>query len=478
MTYQDLQNNLRDDEDSFIEPDVMPVLSSGSLSDGITKRKRPKKTSRNVVDWLSGPKGLLLGVGLGLGLALGAQKLLSINASRETAPLAKTTVAASATVTTVRSQSTSIRQTIETNGTVEAFDLLSVSPRASGLQIQSVNVREGDRVTAGQVLAVLDDSVLRSQIEQARAQVSAANATVEQRRAEAAQAQASLAEARENFDRYNSLFEQGAISAESLTERRTEVATSEQTVGAQQAAITSAQASVRSAEADVARLETQLDQTLVIAPSDGVIAERAATVGDTASTGTPLFKLISNDKLELAVEIPQTQMAKIAPGTPVQISSNSDANLQLQGFVRSIDPTVDAQTRKATIKVELPGSDRLRPGMFLQAAIVTGTREGVTVPAEAVLPQSSGGFVVYQLAANGTVKAQAVQTGKQIPASGSKPAQIEIVSGLQADVPVVLEGASYVQDGDLVNVVSGNSSGIVPKNSSGVVPKNSAEGSN
>jgi RND family efflux transporter MFP subunit len=363
----------------------------------------------------------------------------------------------SATVTTVRSQSIPVRQTIETNGTVEAFDLLSVSPRASGLQIRSVNVREGDRVNAGQVLAVLDDSVLRSQIDQARAQVSSAIATVQQRSAEAAQAEASLAEARENLERYNSLFNQGAVSAETLTERRTAVATAEQTVGAQQAAIASAEASVRSAEAEVNRLETQLDQTLVVAPSDGVIAERVATVGDVASAGTPLFKIISGDQLELAVKVPQTQIAQIEPGTPVQISSSADANLQLQGFVRSIDPTVDTQTRESTVNVGLPGSDRIRPGMFLQAAIVTGTRQGVAVPAAAVLPQSSGGFVVYQLDADGTVSAQSVETGEQIPAEGDRPAQIEIVSGLQADVSVVLEGASYVQDGDLVKVVSEDS---------------------
>ena len=492
MTYPDLQNNYRDDEDSSIEPDVVPISSSNGLADGVVERQKPKRPARNLADWVSGPRGLLLGLGLGLGLALAGQKLLSTAASRGGAAPAEPEAVASATVTTVRSRSTSIRQTIETNGTVEAFDLLSVSPRASGLQIQSVNVREGDRVTAGQVLAVLDDSVLRSQIEQARAQVSAEIATVEQKRAEAAQAQAALAEARENFERYNSLFEQGAISAESLTEKRTELTTAEQTVGAQQAAISSAQASVRSAEAEVNRLETQIDQTLVIAPSDGVIAEKAATVGDTASTGTPLFKLISNDELELAVEIPQTQMAKVTLGTPVQISSNSDANLQLQGFVRSIDPTVDAQTRKATVNVGLPGSDRLRPGMFLQAAIVIGTREGVTVPAEAVLPQSSGGFVVYRLASDGTVRAQVVSIGEQIPANGSEPAQTEIVSGLQANVPVVLEGASYVQDGDLVNVVANdgvsnspgsNSSGTAPENdSSGDSPENSPkdrlEGSN
>lgn len=461
MTYQNLQDDFQDNENSSELPRVIPVLESSGVSDGVDRAKRsPNETSSNRVGgWLSGPKGLLLGLGLGLGLAFVGQRVLSAVSSRGSAPLAETEAVASATVTTVRSQSIPIRQTIETNGTVEAFDLLSVSPRASGLQIQSVNVREGDRVSAGQVLAVLDDSVLRSQIDQARAQVSAAIANVEQRRAEAAQAQASLTSARESFERYNSLFEQGAISAETLRERRTAVDTAEQTVGADRAAIASAEASVRSAQAEVNRLETQLDQTQVIAPSDGVIAEKTATVGDVASTGTPLFQLISGDELELAVKIPQTQMAKVTPGTPVQISSNSDADLQLQGFVRSIDPTIDAQTREATVNVGLPGSDRIRPGMFLQAAIVTGTRQGVAVPAAAVLPQSSGGFVVYQLAADGTVRSQSVETGEQIPAAGDRSAQIEIISGLQADVPVVLEGASYVQDGDLVKVVSEDSFG-------------------
>ncbi|MEM8503594.1 MAG: efflux RND transporter periplasmic adaptor subunit [Cyanobacteria bacterium P01_D01_bin.1] len=463
MTYQKLQDDFQDNEDGSEQPRIVPILESSSVSNAVTQGKEGGRShpTGGIGDWFSGPKGTLIGLGLGLGLAFAGQRILSIAGNRGSAPLAEVEAVASATVTTVRSQSISIRQTITTNGTVEAFDLLSVSPRANGLQIRSVNVREGDRVNAGQTLAVLDDSVLRSQIDQAEAQVSAAIATVQQRSAEAAQAEASLAEAQENLERYSSLFDQGAISAETLTERRTEVTTAEQTVGAQRASIASAEASVRSAQAEVNRLETQLDQTLVIAPSDGVIAERSATIGDVASVGTPLFKLISGDELELAVKIPQTQMARVSLETPVQISSNSDADLQLQGFVRSIDPIIDEQTREATVNVGLPGSDRIRPGMFLQAAIVTGTRTGVAVPAEAVLPQSSGGFVVYQLsennAGNGTVRAQSVEIGEQIPASGGRPAQTEIVSGLQADVPVVLEGASYVQDGDLVKVVSADS---------------------
>ncbi|MEL7492395.1 MAG: efflux RND transporter periplasmic adaptor subunit [Cyanobacteria bacterium J06554_11] len=465
MTYQ----NLQDSEDNSIESvlggsgsgpassdnqiSLDPTSSNSITSNSIALKGSAKK--RSLSDWVSGPRGLLLGLALGLGLALLATRL---SAQRTAAPAdtpADIAQVSSATVTTARAQTASVQQTIETNGTVEAFDLLAIAPQANGLQIRSVNVREGDRVVAGEVLAVLDDSVLRSQIEQAEAQVNAALADVAQEKAQAEQARASLTADRENLSRYESLFARGAISAEELTSRRTQVATAEQTVGSARAAIESAEATVRSRQADVARLMTQLDQTLVIAPSNGIVAEKTATVGAAASTGTPLFEIIDGEQLELAVKIPQTQMAKVSPGTTVQITSDSDANLQLQGTVRSIDPVVDPQTRQATVKIGLPGSDRLRPGMFLQAAIVTGSRQGVTVPAEAVLPQSSGGFVVYTLNSDGTVKANAVEVGDRIPAEGDTPATIEIISGLQANTPVVVEGASYVQDGDAVTVVSG-----------------------
>ena len=442
MTYQNVENS--------DETQLSTNISSGDfLPDNSLKDK-----SRN---WLGGTNGLLIGLVLGLGLAFIGARVGGMRGEAPAADGGAVEAVASATVTTVRAEESPIRQTITTNGTVEAFDLLSVAPRVSGLQIQAVNVREGDRVSAGQVLAVLDDAVLRSQIAQADAQVNSAQAQVAQLEAQAAQAEASLAEARENFERYSALFDQGAISEEALTSRRTQVATAEQTVAAAYASVESAQATVRSAQAEVTRLGTQLDQTLVLAPESGVIAEKIATVGDTSSTGDALFRIISGDQLELAVKVPQSQLAQINVGTPVQIRSSSDQNLQLQGSVRSIDPTVDSQTRQATVKVGLPGSDRIRPGMFLQAAIVTGSRQGVVIPAEALLPQSDGKFVVYTLGSGSeggkpTVRARSVDVGDRIPATEDEPAKIEITNGLEANTPVVVEGASYLQDGDAVDV--------------------------
>ncbi|MGB3299703.1 MAG: efflux RND transporter periplasmic adaptor subunit, partial [Phormidesmis sp.] len=408
MTYQDIHDN-----------EELPVRSqniSGKASGDRAIELIPPSGGKS--GWLSGPKGLLIGLVMGLGLAFGGARLAQQRSASEPAPPIANTPVASASVTTARAKGAPIKETITASGTVQAFDLLSVSPRASGLQIQSVTVREGDRVSQGQVLAVLDDSVLQAQLEQAKAQVSAAQAQVAQEEAAAAQSRATAAEAQEKYGRYASLYKQGAISQEELATRRTQLATASEAVGSSTAAIDSAEATVRSRQAEVSQLMTQLDQTQVLAPASGIIAEKNATVGDTAAAGTPMFKIISGDQLELALSIPQTQLSKVGVGAAVQVSSSADPNLQLQGSVRSIDPVVDAQSRKATVKVSLPGSDRLRPGMFLQAAIVTGSREGVVVPAEAVLPQSGGGFVVYTLNADGMVKANAVEVGERSPAAG------------------------------------------------------------
>ncbi len=465
MTYQDTQGSSTQGPKSNQDNSLTPSLPLNSIA---AKRsptkakgsaKRSAKPWEKGAGWLSGPRGLLVGLGLGLGLALLASQLMS----RETAPGADappTEQVASASVTVVRSQTAPVTQTLTTQGTVEAFDLLSVSPRASGLQIQAVNVRDGDYVQANQVLAVLDDSVLQADIDQAEAQVVSAQAQVAQAQAQAAQARAASAEAQDSFNRYSTLFNRGAISEEEVSSRRTELTTAEQSVGAALAAVESAQAIVSSRQADVDRAVTRLQQTQVLAPTSGVITERSATVGDVAAAGTPLFKIISGDQLEISVQVPQTQLAQINIGTPVSITSSSDSAVRLQGSVRSIDPTLNA-TREATIKVGIAEdgtaagsrSAQLRPGMFLTVDIVTGSRQGVVVPAEAVLPQADGRSLVYVLNADNTVSAQPVEVGDRISGQNSAN-QLEIIRGLQANVPVIVEGASYLQDGDQVNVAS------------------------
>ena len=395
-----------------------------------------------------------MGLVLGLAVAFIGGRLAPQPAA-ETEPPTETSTQASASVTTQQAQRATVNRTLTATGTVQPFDLLQIKPQASGLQVLDLRVRKGDRVSQGQVLAVLDDAVLQAQLQEARADLVQSQAQVVQRQAGLGQSEARLAEAEEAFENYQNLFDRGAISQEQLTSRRTQVLTTREDRAVAVANIQSAEATVASRQADIDRIQAQLSQTVVRAPANGTIAERTATIGDTASTGAALFTLIQDDLLELQVEMPQAQLAQVSVGAPVDITSATDSALSLQGSVRDIDPLVDPQTRQATVNISLASGERLRTGMFLQAGIVIDEAEAVVIPAGALVPQADDSFVAYTLGDDSTVQATTVEVGKRIAAEGDQPARVEILSGLTVGDSVVVKGASYLQSGDTVNVVEG-----------------------
>lgn len=411
----------------------------------------PSRASKRDSGLLSGSRGVLVGLGLGAVLTFVGLQFTKPAADDSASVPGETEQVASQTVTASRVQEIPINQTLSATGTVEATDLLPIAPRASGLQVQQVLIEEGDAVQAGQTLAVLDDTVLQSQIRQAEAQIESAQAGVRQRQAALGQAQASQAEAQRNLNRYQSLANEGAISRETLDSKVTAAATAQESVSLAQADIANAEASVRSAEANLAQLRSQLDQTLVVAPADGIIAEKNARVGNVSSASDPLFTLIRDDLIELQVQIPQTDLAQVRMGAPVKITSSSDRRIQLEGRVREIAPLVDADTREATVKISLPSSDLLRPGMFLTAQIVTEQGRGFAIPSEAVIADSSGASFVYVLDADNVAERRQIEVGARLP-QGDNEAQIEVLSGLDTGDLVVTKGAGYVQDGDRVRV--------------------------
>lgn len=415
----------------------------------------------------SGMGGVGLGVLLGIGFSLGAGRLLSRPATAPSAPAERAAAETATSVAVQQLQTTSIQRSLQATGTVQAFDLLQISPQVNGLQVREVRVREGDQVTTGQVLAVLDDAVLRTQLAQAQANYAQAEAQVVQEQAEQAQAEANAAEAQENFNRYQTLHTQGAISAEELNSRRTQSITAREAVGVAQAAVQSAQAAVNSRGAEIERLETELAQTVVTSPANGQIAERQATVGDTSLTGTPLFTMVQDGLLELVVDLPQRQLSAVTIGTPVTITSSTNGQIRLSGSVRSIDPQIDQQTRQAAVHVSLSANVQLRTGMFLQAEFMTGQRTGTVLPATAVMPQSNDSSQVFILSEDETAEPVLVTVGARLSATPNQPERLEILSGLNAGDQVIVEGASYLQPGDPVSVVSSPFTETSPGLSSG-----------
>ncbi|MFN6566045.1 efflux RND transporter periplasmic adaptor subunit [Dendronalium sp. ChiSLP03b] len=460
---------------------------------------------------------LFAGTGLGIAIALGSMGILNYLPARQQTAVANKAapkVNPAMTVTIASVEKTRVTRTLNTTGTVAARDLIPVLPQANGLQIKIIpeDIKEGTFVKKGQVLAILDDSILQAQISQAKADVESKQADVasklaeqasklattvsnqaivQQKKADLAQSQARLEEAQKNFQRYQKLARAGAISQQELDTRSYTVKTAieavrlaeenvrgaKANVGSAQANITSAEANVNKAKADVRssvakvqQLQAQLGQTVVRAPVSGIVAEKLARVGDV--TGVPpqtqvgtiiggtqkLFSIIRDERLELQAKIPEIQLPQVEVGASVQITSDLDNRIQLQGRVKDIQPLVNDKRREATIKIDLPPTDLLKPGMFARAAITTNTTIGMTVPQKAVQPQPDGSAILFTLSDEDIVHTQTVEVGEPID-----DGRVEIKSGLQLSdalgqdvsrLRVVVDGAGYLKDGDKVRVVT------------------------
>ena len=478
--------------------------------------------------WLSGSKGLLLGIVLGISLSLVTGKLLGASRSKPSSqsnPSVVTNQASAQTVTVETVASTQVSRTLEATGTVAAVELIPVMSQATGLQIRDILVDEGDLVQEGQLLARLDDSTLQARLAQAKASIAEseailaelkAGARLEERRqakarlaqvearlreaqasiprriqqataqVQAAQAQFELAKSR--YQSYQNLVTTGAVAQDqfnqilsqynsakaNLLEAQERLNQAKNTntpeIEQLQAAVTEAseqlaqlqagnrpeviaQATARLAQrkADLQLVSAQLKDTRVVAPRSGIIAVRKAKIGDITSSSEQLFQIIENGSLELLLKVPETQLNKIKITQTVKITSDADSSLSLVGKVKEIAPIVDEDSRQATVKVSLPKTDFLRPGMFVRGVIITAADRGLAIPTKAVLPQADGSTIIYRLGENNLVEARIVTTGAILP--GEK---IEIKSGLGVDERVVVKGAAYLKNGDRVSVVNSN----------------------
>ncbi|WP_446343123.1 efflux RND transporter periplasmic adaptor subunit [Coleofasciculus sp. F4-SAH-05] len=439
--------------------------------------------------WLSGGKGLFLGIGIGVLLALGATRLVS--SQQSDAPTAEPPVATSSapsqSVTVAQVISESVSRSLDATGSSAAFEMNPVMSQATGLQIQQVLVEEGQVVKAGQLLARLDNSVLQAQLNQAQASVAQAEARLAELRAGSrseeiarakevvssaesavAAAESDLELAITRVDRNKKLQAEGAIARDRLDEvynqerssrsqleqaqarlREAKQQLAQLQAGPRREVITQAEAQLAQAQAQVQSTIAQLNNTRILAPVSGKIAERNARVGNVTSGSQTLFKIIENGRLELIANVPETQLPQIQPGQSVTITSDADSSLQLSGKVREIDPMIDEASRQAQVKIDLPASATLKPGMFLRASITTSAAQGLTLPAKAILPQSDGSAIAYIVQPDNTVKAQPVEVGELLGDN-----RVEIKSGLSVGDRVVVKGAAYLKDGDTVEVVN------------------------
>lgn len=320
------------------------------------------------------------------------------------------------TVTVTQPQKVDIASTVNANGSIAAWQEASVGSEANGWRLAEVKANVGDVVRRGQVLASFTNEM--------------ANAEAAQGQAAVAEAEATLAEAAANAQRARELQTTGALSAQQIAQYLTAERTAQARLDALRAA-----AKVQ---------QIRLAQTRVLAPDDGVISARSATVGAVVPAGQELFRLIRQGRLEWRAEVAAAELAGLKPGQNVKVTPAGGSTVT--GKLRMLAPTVDAATRNGLVYVDLPQPGGARAGMFARGEFVVGSSSALTLPATAVLLRDGFAYV-FQVGTDQKVTRVKVNVGRRV---GER---IEITGGLDAAARVVASGAGFLTDGDLVRVV-------------------------
>ncbi|RYF34993.1 MAG: efflux RND transporter periplasmic adaptor subunit [Comamonadaceae bacterium] len=337
----------------------------------------------------------------------------------KTDPKKEAAVRPTLTVTVAPPETSELTMSLAANGNVAAWQEASVGSESNGLRVAEVRVNVGDVVKKGQVLATFSPETVNADVASARAAL--------------AEAKANAADAAGNAERARTLEKTGALSQQQINQYRTTAETAKAKVEAAQAALTVQQVRGRN--------------TQVLAPDDGVVSSRTATVGGVVAAGTEMFKLIRQGRLEWRAEVTSAELGRIAVGTPVTVISATGA--QVSGTVRSIAPTVDPQTRAALVYVDVPNvlqNTGIKAGMFARGDFLLGRSNAWTVPQAAIVPRDGFNFLML-LQPDNRVAQLKVETGRRV---GDR---VEITTKLPADAKVVVNGAGFLNDGDLVRVV-------------------------
>ncbi len=342
------------------------------------------------------------------------------------------------TVTTAQPSQASLPIRLSANGSITAWQEAILGSEVNGLRLTEVRANVGDKVRAGQVLAVFALESVQAEVAQSRASM--------------AEAEASAMDAAGNAEKARTLQASGALSEQQINQYMTAEKT--------------AKARLEAARAVLTVQQVKLKQTQLLAPDNGVISARTATVGAVVGAGTELFRMIRGGRLEWRAEVTSSELGRLPVGTAATVVAAN--GVELKGKVRMIAPTVDPQTRAALVYVDLPSNTGklnvpvgkagdtaavtqitapVTAGMFAKGEFDLGTSSALTVPQQSVVIRDGFSYV-FVLGRDSHVSQVKVQTGRRL---GDR---IEVSSGIKADAELVASGAGFLNDGDLVSKVA------------------------
>lgn len=301
-------------------------------------------------------------------------------------------------VETAKVQVGPIQRRLTAVGSLRSNESVILRPEVAG-RIAEIRFQEGEAVTAGQPLIVLDDSINRAEIEQV---------------------QAALELSRANHERAIDLLKRGAGTTKARDE---------------------ALAQLRVDEAQLELAQARLAKMTIVAPFHGVVGLRKVSVGDFVNAGQDMVNLEQIDPLKADFRVAEGYLAAVRPGQRIDLGVDAFPDESFTGEVYAIDPQIDESGRSILLRARLPNSaGRLRPGLFARITLVLTERDdAIQVPEQALVPQGQDQFVFR------VVEGKAAFTKVQVGIR--REGMVEITEGLGPEDEVVTAGQLKIRDG-------------------------------
>jgi RND family efflux transporter MFP subunit len=315
---------------------------------------------------------------------------------------------------------------------------VDVVPRTGG-RLVSVNVKLGDAVRRGQLLAKIEDFEIIEQVKQAQASMEVAKATIRQREAD-------LKVAELNFERSKNLFGRQLLAKQALDD-----AESRYLAAQAQLDLARAQSSQTSARLD--ELQINLGNTRITSPVDGFVGRRNADPGAWVSQNAPVVSVVEISRLRLQAAVVEKDLRFVGIGDPAIVEVDAYPGDRFNGRVARVSPVLDPATRTATMEVEIPNTgNRLRPGMYARVQLTIEEHTGVIVVPKLAVVDFEGKRGVWQPGDDNKAQFLPVTLGIE---DGER---VEITTGLKAGDRFVTEGAGAVRRNDTL-VIPGQGGG-------------------
>lgn len=324
----------------------------------------------------------------------------------------KSMVSAAKLVTVMPLSAQAFSHFIELQGRVDAQNISYVAPpNGTGGIVKSLYVRQGDYVRKGQVLARLDDQMIRQQIEPLRVQ---------------------LATAEDTYKRTKSLWDQG--------------------IGTYQQVLT-AKTQMESLQKQIGVIQKQASLMTVTAPSSGVADVVNVRVGEAfvgASPAGPQIRIVNTSDLKIVAAVPENYLGRVGVGSKIEVSLPEQNHRKINATVTVAQKVIDPTTRSFNIEARIPSDPALKPNQIAEIRVLDYSANNVIVAPLNVVQSDEGGKYVYVAVKKGE---NLVAEKRRVFVGESYRDGIEIKSGLQGGDRVITEGYQNLYDGQLITTV-------------------------